>query len=127
MGVGRLECPDLYSLCFYPKSGTAFPDTPKFHTRLPTRNSHLSLIFAQMKFLRIFIVFAALLFITTDAEAQCAMCKAVAETGSHDGHSVSGGINNAILYLMVLPYILLFLLFRKKIVGFYREWKAMWK
>jgi hypothetical protein len=73
-----------------------------------------------------FIVIFTLAF-TLSADAQCAMCKAVAETGSHDGHSVSGGINNAILYLMVLPYILLFLLFRKKIVAFYREWKAMWK
>lgn len=80
-----------------------------------------------MKFLRIAFILAAVLFFATDADAQCAMCKAVAETGSKDGTSVSGGINNAILYLMVLPYILLFLLFRKKIVGFYREWKAMWK
>lgn len=74
-----------------------------------------------------FIVLFTLLF-SVSADAQgCAMCKAVAETGSKDGTSVSGGINNAILYLMVLPYILLFLLFRKKIAGFYREWKAMWK
>jgi hypothetical protein len=81
-----------------------------------------------MKFLRIAIVLAAVLFFATDAAAQgCAMCKAVAETGSKDGISVSGGINNAILYLMVLPYILLFVLFRKKLIGFYREWKAMWK
>lgn len=80
-----------------------------------------------MKFLRIAILIALALFITTDAEAQCAMCKAMAETGTHDGIPVNGGINNAIIYLMVLPYILLFLLFRKKIVSFYREWKAMWK
>lgn len=72
-------------------------------------------------------VFVLLLVFSADAMSQCAMCKAVAETGSHDGISVSGGINEAIIYLMVLPYILLFILFRKKIVGFYREWKAMWK
>lgn len=74
----------------------------------------------------LFIAVFTLIF-SLSADAQCAMCKAVAETGSKDGTSVSGGINNAILYLMVLPYILLFLLFRKKIVAFYREWKAMWK
>jgi hypothetical protein len=68
-----------------------------------------------------------LLVFSVDATSQCAMCKAVAETGSKDGTSVSGGINNAILYLMTLPYIILFLLFRKKLVGFFREWKAMWK
>jgi len=77
------------------------------------------------RILFIFLVF--LLIFSADALSQCAMCKAVAETGSHDGISVSGGINQAIIYLMVLPYILLFILFRKKIIGFYREWKAMWK
>jgi hypothetical protein len=77
--------------------------------------------------LRFAVILALLLFFTADVQAQCAMCKAVAETGSKDGTSVTGGINNAILYLMVIPYVLLFLLFRKKLVGFYREWKAMWK
>lgn len=80
-----------------------------------------------MKFLRITILIALALFLATNADAQCAMCKAVAETGSKDGIPVNGGINSAVLYLMVLPYILLFILFRKKIVSFYREWKAMWK
>jgi len=80
-----------------------------------------------MKFLRIYILIAIALLLVTDADAQCAMCKAVAETGSKDGIPVNGGINNAILYLMTLPYILLFILFRKKIASFYREWKAMWK
>ncbi|HTF04364.1 MAG TPA: hypothetical protein VK826_10070 [Bacteroidia bacterium] len=75
----------------------------------------------------LFVTLILLLVFSADAMSQCAMCKAVAETGSKDGVSVSGGINNAILYMMTLPYILLFLLFRKKIVGFYREWKAMWK
>lgn len=77
--------------------------------------------------LRIVAILAVVLFFTSDAFAQCAMCKAVAETGSKDGTSITGGINNAIIYLMVLPYILLFVLFRKKIASFYREWKAMWK
>ena len=81
-----------------------------------------------MKFLRTALILAVLLFLVTDVSAQgCAMCKAVAEAGANGENNVSGGINNAILYLMVLPYILLFVLFRKKLVGFYREWKAMWK
>ncbi len=72
-------------------------------------------------------VIVLLLIFSVDAFSQCAMCKAVAETGTSDGKSVAGGINHAILYLMTLPYILLFVLFRKKLLGFYREWKAMWK
>lgn len=75
----------------------------------------------------VFFIVAFTLLFSLSADAQCAMCKAVAETGNKDGTSVTGGINNAILYLMVLPYVLLFLLFRKKIASFYREWKAMWK
>lgn len=85
--------------------------------------------FAPVKRINHIIIFIAVftLIFSVSAEAQCAMCKAMAETGSHDGIPVNGGINNAIIYLMVVPYILLFILFRKKIVSFYREWKAMWK
>lgn len=84
-------------------------------------------IFVSMKILRFALAIIILLLIFSDAIAQCAMCKAVAETGTKDGTSVSGGINNAIYYLMTLPYVLLFILFRKKIVSFFREWRAMWK
>lgn len=80
-----------------------------------------------MKLRHIILFSIAVLLFSTDVEAQCSMCKAVAETGSSDGIPVSGGINQAILYLMALPYIIMFLLFRKKIVSFFREWKAMWK
>ena len=39
------------------------------------------------------------------AEAQCAMCRAVLE--SEEGQSTAKGINNGIVYLMVIPYILI--------------------
>jgi ADP-ribosylglycohydrolase len=80
-----------------------------------------------MKLRHIILLSIAVLLFGTNVDAQCAMCKAVAETGSSDGIPVSGGINQAIFYLMALPYIIMFLLFRKKIVSFFREWKAMWK
>ncbi len=57
----------------------------------------------------------------------CAMCKAVVESGEGSGNifggaqSIGKGLNNGILYLMAVPYVLLFLLFRKKIVGFVKE------
>lgn len=38
-------------------------------------------------------------------EAQCAMCRAVLESG--DKQEVAEGINNGILYLMAVPYILI--------------------
>lgn len=51
------------------------------------------------------------------ADAQCAMCKQVAETDLKEGTGVARGINNGIVYLMGLPYILIgvvaFLFIRK--------------
>lgn len=44
--------------------------------------------------------------------SQCAMCKAVAEQAPEaDG----GRLNEGIIYIMLIPYIILFIVFRKKI------------
>ena len=40
-----------------------------------------------------------------DVEAQCAMCRAVLE--SEEGQETAKGINNGIVYLMIIPYILI--------------------
>jgi len=48
------------------------------------------------------------------------MCKAVAEEVAEEEGST---INTGILYIMVIPYIILFFAFRKKIFGFIRELK----
>ena len=57
---------------------------------------------------------AALVF-PTGLSAQCAMCRAVLESGGDN--TVAEGINNGIVYLMAIPYILigvlLFFVFRK--------------
>lgn len=37
--------------------------------------------------------------------AQCAMCRAVLESGG--GEEMAKGINNGIMYLMAVPYILI--------------------
>ena len=39
-----------------------------------------------------------------DSEAQCSMCRAVLE--SEEGQQTAKGINNGIVYLMVIPYVL---------------------
>ena len=55
----------------------------------------------KIKFLFILI----LLFLCSyNAEAQCAMCRAVIE--SEESGEMAKGINNGIIYLMVFPYIL---------------------
>ncbi|HET6991851.1 MAG TPA: hypothetical protein VFJ43_11030, partial [Bacteroidia bacterium] len=57
--------------------------------------------------------------------AQCSMCRAVAESGTKNGQTVAGGLNYAILYLMVIPYLLLLFFFRKKIWEFLKGLKSM--
>lgn len=49
-----------------------------------------------------------LLFVVHIANAQCAMCRAVVESGSP---SEAEGLNSGILYLMIFPYILIGTLF----------------
>jgi hypothetical protein len=39
------------------------------------------------------------------SKAQCAMCRAVLESGGNN--AAAEGINNGILYLMAIPYILI--------------------
>lgn len=45
-----------------------------------------------------------ILLITVSVEAQCAMCRAVLE--SEAGQETAKGINDGIIYLMAIPYIL---------------------
>ncbi|HER40147.1 MAG TPA: hypothetical protein ENO10_02910 [Salinimicrobium catena] len=46
-----------------------------------------------------------LVLISVDAQAQCAMCRAVLE--SEADQSAAKGINDGIMYLMVFPYLLM--------------------
>lgn len=59
------------------------------------------------KTISIVFLFLALIFFLPDAQSQCAMCKAVAETNKDSGESFALGLNNGILYLLAVPYILL--------------------
>ena len=53
----------------------------------------------------ILFIIIAVLSITIDVNAQCAMCKAVVETNLESGDTKGMGLNNGILYLMAIPYI----------------------
>ncbi|MDC0956857.1 hypothetical protein OAS44_03180 [Flavobacteriaceae bacterium] len=50
------------------------------------------------------VVFFVIFLLVSSLESQCAMCRAVLE--SEDGQSTAKGINNGIIYLMVIPYLL---------------------
>ncbi|PTX63829.1 hypothetical protein C8N46_101437 [Kordia periserrulae] len=51
-----------------------------------------------------YIVFVLFLLVVLPSDAQCAMCRAVLE--SEADVSQAKGINNGIVYLMAIPYIL---------------------
>ncbi len=51
-----------------------------------------------------FLVLVTLVFFPQEMEAQCAMCRAALE--SEADNSQAEGINNGIVYLMAIPYIL---------------------
>tara|TARA_B100001564_G_C20065064_1_gene413708 strand:- start:196 stop:411 length:216 start_codon:yes stop_codon:yes gene_type:complete len=45
--------------------------------------------------------------ISVESYAQCAMCKAIAESDPQGKESLFEGLNSGILYLMGVPYLLL--------------------
>ena len=63
----------------------------------------------------LFILLLVLLSSNQQIAAQCAMCRAVLE--SNGDNAVAEGINNGIVYLMAIPYILvgviIFVVYRK--------------
>lgn len=82
---------------------------------------------------QLFLLLIVLLAASAPVEVRaqgCSMCKAVVESGEGSGRIFGGeqavgkGLNMGILYLMAAPYLLLFLLFRKRIVGFFKEFSG---
>lgn len=56
--------------------------------------------------------------------AQCALCKANAETNLNNGGTIAKGLNNGILYLMAIPYLLLAFIFREQLKSLYYKMKT---
>ncbi|RYC50480.1 hypothetical protein [Flagellimonas olearia] len=54
--------------------------------------------------IKLLLLLLVLLILPNVAEAQCAMCRAVVESEA-DGKTAEG-INNGIVYLMAIPYVL---------------------
>jgi hypothetical protein len=76
-----------------------------------------------MKKMLVFVgVFTLVVFTSSSLGQGCSQCKLLAEQGSElDESSFGSTINTGILYLMVIPYLLLMFLFRKKIIGFFKQ------
>tara|TARA_R110000868_G_scaffold44318_5_gene148178 strand:+ start:6452 stop:6679 length:228 start_codon:yes stop_codon:yes gene_type:complete len=52
-----------------------------------------------------YIIVLLFLILTIPVHAQCAMCRAVLE--NEEGQGTAQGINNGIVYLMAIPYLLI--------------------
>lgn len=62
----------------------------------------------KKSFLLLGAILLLLVAFSTEAQAQCAMCKAVLESNMQSGDDAMGkGINGGIMYIMFAPYILL--------------------
>ena len=76
----------------------------------------------------IFGLFFLALLLSLEVMAQgCAMCKATVESQDKalgGPHAIGLGLNSGILYLMAVPYLLLFLLLRKRIFSFFKEFAS---
>lgn len=85
------------------------------------------------RWLPVLLFTALLVFIAADSDAQCAMCKAVAETGSdgEDQSSIGEQLNIGVLFLMAIPYLFILviplILFRKQIKSFFKELRDVHK
>lgn len=69
----------------------------------------------------VFFLFCFVIFQRLYAQG-CSQCKLLAEQGSElDESSFGENINFGILYLMVIPYLLILFLFRKKIIALLKK------
>ena len=69
------------------------------------------------------ILFFGLFFFAFQSFGQgCSQCKMLSQQGAElDEASFGSNINWGILYLLIIPYLLLMFLFRKKIVSLFRR------
>ena len=73
---------------------------------------------SSLSWVRVAIAYLVLIFYTSAANAQCAMCRAVLE--SNGENTLAEGINDGIVYLMAIPYLVVGVLF----YFIYRKMKA---
>ena len=54
----------------------------------------------------------------------CSTCRAQIISSNKEDFTIGNGLNMGILFLMIIPYIILFFLFRKQIVHLFKSLKA---
>ncbi|MBN8703944.1 MAG: hypothetical protein J0M08_12830 [Bacteroidetes bacterium] len=73
----------------------------------------------------LFLICILLVAINSPIIAQgCSQCKMIPQSNMNTGGSVASTLNPAILYLMAVPYLILFVVFRKQIISLYKTVRA---
>lgn len=71
------------------------------------------------------ILLIFILIVSIDFFSQgCSTCRAQIINSSNEDFTTGNGLNSGILFLMIVPYIILFFLFRKQIFNIYRSIKS---
>ncbi len=72
-----------------------------------------------MKQILVLLLFIGVSFVSQELHAQCAMCTAVADEAMKQGSSQGAGINKAVLYMFLMPYLIVatigFIWWRKRV------------
>ena len=77
-----------------------------------------------MKVVYNLILFFLLIILQLQSFAQgCSTCRAQIISSAKDDLTIGNGLNTGILFLMIVPYIILFFLFRKHIFNIYKSFK----
>ena len=77
-----------------------------------------------MKVVSNFILFFILIIFQLQSFSQgCSTCRAQIINSTKDDLTIGNGLNTGILFLMIVPYIILFFLFRKQIFNIYKSFK----
>ena len=66
---------------------------------------HYDLTFLSVIMKKALILIVLLLIVSPQVEGQCAMCRAVLESG--ENQEIGKGVNTGIKYLMIFPYLLI--------------------
>ena len=69
------------------------------------------------------LIFLLIIFQLQSFAQGCSTCRAQIINSTKDDLSIGNGLNTGILFLMIIPYIILFFLFRKHIFNIYKSFK----
>lgn len=81
----------------------------------------------KKRFLLFAVIMVVAVLLSELADAQCSMCRASTASNqlSDDAFSVGNGLNNAIIYLMFMPYLMgaifFYAFYRKPITAWFKK------